>query len=96
MQGQARRPARDLVTFPPETLRRFATDPDAWIRVLALRDPELPAELLERLAVDPEESVRCAAAGHPRVPVGALGRLLGDPAREASRWPRPRRCCRSR
>ncbi|MFD5417749.1 hypothetical protein ACFWJT_06940 [Streptomyces sp. NPDC127069] len=71
------RPA-DCVTFPPETLRRFADDPDPWMRVLALRDPDLPAEMLERLAADREESVRCATAGHPRVPVDALVRLLGD------------------
>ncbi|MFE1787796.1 hypothetical protein ACFW7J_05190 [Streptomyces sp. NPDC059525] len=71
------RPA-DCVTFPPETLRRFADDPDPWMRVLALRDPDLPDEMLERLAADQEESVRCATAGHPRVPVAALLRLLGD------------------
>ncbi|MCF3184155.1 hypothetical protein IPZ70_30030 [Streptomyces polychromogenes] len=71
------RPA-DCVTFPPETLRRFATDPDPWMRVLALRDPDLPDEMLERLAADQEESVRCATAEHPRVPVEALLRLLGD------------------
>ncbi|MFJ8210893.1 hypothetical protein [Streptomyces sp. NPDC096033] len=71
------RPA-DCVTFPPETLRRFAGDPDPWMRVLALRDPDLPDEMLERLAADQEESVRCATAEHPRVPVDALVRLLGD------------------
>ncbi|MFJ3877418.1 hypothetical protein ACIPW5_08180 [Streptomyces sp. NPDC090077] len=71
------RPA-DYAAFPPETLRRFAGDPDAWIRVLALRDPELPSVLLERLAADEAESVRRACARHPRLPVEALVRLLGD------------------
>ncbi|MFF2191671.1 hypothetical protein [Streptomyces sp. NPDC058157] len=71
------RPA-DCVTFPPETLRRFAADPDAWMRLLALRDPDLPPELLERLAADRDEGVRQATAEHPRVPVEALVRLLGD------------------
>ncbi|MFH7594053.1 hypothetical protein WDV06_02965 [Streptomyces racemochromogenes] len=71
------RPA-DLATFPPETLRRFAADPDAWMRLLALRDPDLPPDLLERLAADGDEGVRQATAEHPRIPVEALVRLLGD------------------
>ncbi|MEU9148111.1 hypothetical protein [Streptomyces sp. NPDC048349] len=71
------RPA-DRVVFPPETLRRFAVDPDPWMRILALRDPRLPAPLLERLAADESARVRHATAGHPRVPTAALLRLLGD------------------
>ncbi|MFD9035294.1 hypothetical protein ACFVZW_29780 [Streptomyces sp. NPDC059567] len=71
------RPA-DRVTFPPETLRRFATDPNPWIRLLALRDPDLPPELATRLADDAEGRVRRATAGHPKVPVAALLELLAD------------------
>ncbi|MFK0252032.1 hypothetical protein [Streptomyces sp. NPDC090445] len=77
-KGSAGRPA-DCVDFPPETLRRFATDPDARMRVLALRDSELPAELLERLGADEDPEVRRAAAAHPRLPPAALVRLLADP-----------------
>lgn len=71
------RPA-DTVTFPPETLRRFATDPDATMRRLASRDPDLPPELAARLAVDPDASVRRAIAEHPKLPIHALLGLLAD------------------
>lgn len=71
------RPA-DHVDFPPGTLRRFATDPDARMRVLALRDPELPAELLDRLAADEDHTVRRAVAPDPRLSPGTLLRLLAD------------------
>jgi hypothetical protein len=64
------RPADDF-TFPPQTLRRFATDPDPRMRCLAPRDPELPPDLAERLAADP--NIACAmpswvirACRHPR------------------------------
>ncbi|MEV7520979.1 AAA family ATPase [Streptomyces sp. NPDC091371] len=71
------RPA-DYFAFPPETLRRFATDPDARMRVLALRDPELPAALLDRLAADEDSTVRRALAEDSRTAPGTLLRLLGD------------------
>ncbi|MGJ3227072.1 hypothetical protein ACQEUV_17165 [Micromonospora aurantiaca (nom. illeg.)] len=71
------RPADDF-TFPPQTLRRFATDPDPRMRCLALRDPDLPPELAEQLAGDPESSVRRAVAAHPRLPTPSLITLLAD------------------
>ncbi|MGW6874440.1 hypothetical protein ACWGHA_19085 [Streptomyces xanthophaeus] len=73
------RPA-DFVRFPPATLRRFGSDPDPHLRVLALRDPDLPAALAERLAADANAHVRraVAASGHPRLPAAALLALLGD------------------
>ncbi|MGR4882439.1 hypothetical protein ACIPUC_23975 [Streptomyces sp. LARHCF249] len=76
------RPA-DRVRFPAETLRRFGADPSPRLRVLALRDPELPAELAERLAADEDAAVRreVAGSGHPRLPLPALLRLLGDAGR---------------
>lgn len=49
------RPA-DTFAFPPQTLRRFATDPDPRMRCLAPRDPDLPAEMAERLAADPDST----------------------------------------
>ncbi|MFD1320603.1 hypothetical protein [Micromonospora sonneratiae] len=73
------RPADDF-TFPPETLRRFATDPDPRMRCLAPRDPDLPADLAERLAADPDGSVRRAIAPHPRLPTRVLITLLADPS----------------
>ncbi|MEH1169449.1 hypothetical protein V6V47_29125 [Micromonospora sp. CPCC 205539] len=75
------RPA-DLFTFPPETLRRWATDPDPGMRCLAPRDPDLPVELAERLANDPDPAVRHAVAGHPNLPTHARRALLAD----ASKW----------
>ncbi|MGW5400468.1 AAA family ATPase [Streptomyces sp. NPDC003952] len=77
LKGSAHRPA-DHVRFPPGTLRRFAADPDARMRVLALREPELPAELLDRLAADEDHAVRRAAAADPRLSPGTLLRLLAD------------------
>ncbi|WP_329403373.1 hypothetical protein OG523_03445 [Streptomyces virginiae] len=68
----------DNAVFPPETMRRFATDPDPRMRALALRDPELPAELVERLAQDDEARVRREAAAHPNLPAPAGLLLLGD------------------
>jgi len=73
------RPA-DLFTFPPQTLRRLATDPDPRMRCLAPRDPDLPVELVERLATDPDSAVRRAAAGHPNLSVHVRRALLADPS----------------
>ncbi|MCP3757347.1 AAA family ATPase [Streptomyces sp. TBY4] len=71
------RPA-DHFAFPPETLRRFAGDPEARMRVLALREPELTAVLLDRLAADEDRTVRRAVASDPRLSPGTLARLLAD------------------
>ncbi|MER7849272.1 hypothetical protein ABTZ03_35635 [Kitasatospora sp. NPDC096077] len=67
-----------VLTFPQETLRRFATDPEPRLRSLAPRDPELPPELAEQLAADPEDRVRRAVAPHPNLPPPSLHRLLAD------------------
>ncbi|WP_407836769.1 hypothetical protein ACE1OC_10285 [Streptomyces sp. DSM 116496] len=71
------RPA-DYFPFAPETLRRFAADPDPRMRLLALRDPDVPAALLERLAADEDHTVRRAVAEDSRTATGTLLRLLGD------------------
>ncbi|MFG2084436.1 MULTISPECIES: hypothetical protein [Micromonospora] len=75
------RPA-DVFTFPPQTLRRFATDPDPRMRCLAPRDPDLPVELAGRLATDPDSTVRHEVAGHPNLPVHVRRVLLAD----SSEW----------
>ncbi|MCX5295205.1 hypothetical protein OG898_01685 [Streptomyces sp. NBC_00193] len=71
------RPA-DYFPFAPETLRRFAADPAPRMRLLALRDPDVPAALLERLAADEDHTVRRAVAEDSRTATGTLLRLLGD------------------
>ncbi|WP_092556669.1 HEAT repeat domain-containing protein [Actinoplanes derwentensis] len=71
------RPA-DSYPFPPESLRRFATDPNPGVRALAAGDPDLPTELLTGLATGPDPGVRRAVAGHARLPVAVLIALLED------------------
>ncbi|GAA2502672.1 hypothetical protein [Winogradskya humida] len=71
------RPA-DLVTFPPEVLRRLASDTDPRMRRLAPRDPDLPPELAARLAADPDITVRREIGRHPNLPVASLITLLAD------------------
>ncbi|KAB1988171.1 HEAT repeat domain-containing protein [Streptomyces triticiradicis] len=68
----------EVLTFPPETLRRFATDPEPRLRSFAPRDPDLPPELAEKLAADPEARVRRAVAPHRNLPLPSLLRLLAD------------------
>ncbi|MFE6505776.1 hypothetical protein [Kitasatospora sp. NPDC057738] len=74
-----------VLTFPPQTLRRFATDPQPRLRSLAPRDPDLPAELAGQLADDPEECVRRAVAAHRNLPLPSLLRLLADPSEHVAR-----------
>ncbi|MFI6523745.1 hypothetical protein [Streptomyces uncialis] len=69
---------KEVLTFPPTSLRRFATDPEPRLRSFAPRDPDLPPELAEKLAADPEDRVRCAVAPHRNLPLQALLRLLAD------------------
>ncbi|CAN3984199.1 hypothetical protein [Kitasatospora purpeofusca] len=69
---------KEVLTFPPATLRRFATDPEPRLRSFAPRDPDLPSELAEKLASDPEERVRRAVAPHRSLPLPSLLRLLAD------------------
>ena len=69
----------EVLTFAPEALRRFATDPEPRLRSFAPRDPDLPAELAGRLASDEDRRVRRAVAGHRNLPLAALLQLLDDP-----------------
>ncbi|MFD4636728.1 hypothetical protein ACFWN2_05395 [Lentzea sp. NPDC058436] len=72
------RPA-DVLRFPAQVLRRFATDPDPRMRCLAPRDPDLPGGIAAALAADPAAEVRHAVAGHHNLPEHALVALLDDP-----------------
>ncbi|WP_329012489.1 hypothetical protein [Streptomyces sp. NBC_00690] len=67
-----------VLTFPPASLRRFATDPEPRLRSFAPRDPDLPSELAEKLASDPDFRVRRAVAAHPNLSLPSLLRLLAD------------------
>ncbi|GAB7110926.1 hypothetical protein JCM4814A_92440 [Streptomyces phaeofaciens JCM 4814] len=74
----------EVLTFPPEALRRFATDPEPRLRSFAPRDPNLPPELAEKLASDPEGRVRRAVAPHRGLPLPSLLRLLADPSEQVA------------
>jgi hypothetical protein len=74
------RPA-DTYPFTPDTLRRFAADPDPRMRVLALRAPGVPDRAL---AADPVAAVRLAAAVHPGMPASVLVELLDDADEEVA------------
>ncbi|MYV99147.1 hypothetical protein [Streptomyces sp. SID3343] len=71
---------QEVLTFPVDVLRRFATDPEPRLRSFAPRDPDLPADIAEKLASDPEERVRRAVAPHRNLPLPSLLRLLADPS----------------
>ncbi|WP_239516203.1 HEAT repeat domain-containing protein [Streptomyces sp. ICC4] len=68
----------EVLSFPAETLRRFATDAQPRLRSFAPRDPDLPPGLAEKLASDPEPRVRHAVAPHRNLPLPSLLRLLTD------------------
>ncbi|MGW7583203.1 hypothetical protein ACWGKU_28150 [Kitasatospora sp. NPDC054768] len=74
-----------VLPLPPETLRRFATDPQPRLRSLAPRDPDLPPQVAEQLADDFEERVRRAVASHRSLPLPSLLRLLADPSEHVAR-----------
>lgn len=65
--------------FPRSNLLRYADDPSARMRQLALDDPESTAELVERFSRDSDEEVRHRAASDPRLTPESAVRLLDDP-----------------
>ncbi|WP_242587151.1 PE-PGRS family protein [Streptomyces sp. MST-110588] len=73
---------RSHPNFPRHGLLRYAEDPDARMRRLALDDPESTAGLVERLSRDPHREVRWRAATDPRLSVASAVRLLDDPCDE--------------
>ena len=64
--------------FPRRGLLRFAYDPDARMRLLALDDPASDAALVERFSRDPEAVVRAAAAADVRLSPESAARLTND------------------
>lgn len=64
--------------FPRRGLLRFADDPDARMRLLALDDPASSAALVERFSRDPDARVRAAAAADPRLSPHSTARLADD------------------
>jgi hypothetical protein len=75
---------QEVLTFPQEVLRRFATDPEPRLRSFAPRDPDLPSELAEKLACDPADRPRRAVAAHRNLPTPALLRLLADSSEQVA------------
>ncbi|MEU9731386.1 hypothetical protein [Streptomyces sp. NPDC048002] len=66
--------------FPRTGLLRFADDPSARMRRLALDDPRSTPADVARLARDPEAEARRRAAEDPRLTPADAVRLLDDPA----------------
>jgi hypothetical protein len=64
--------------FPRRGLLRFADDPDARMRLLALDDPASDASLTERFSRDPDAVVRAAAAADSRLSPESATRLADD------------------
>ncbi|MFD1365686.1 HEAT repeat domain-containing protein [Actinoplanes sichuanensis] len=83
-RARARRPT-GRYPYQPETLRRFATDPDPRMRVFGFRDPALPADILSTSAADPDGNVRRSAAAHRRMPATVLVAMLDDPDERVAR-----------
>ncbi|MDX5460745.1 hypothetical protein ACGFI5_13785 [Micromonospora tulbaghiae] len=50
----------DVFTFPPQTLRRFATDPDSTVRHAGAGHPNLPVHVRRVLLADSSEWVEQA------------------------------------
>ncbi|MEU5404294.1 PE-PGRS family protein [Streptomyces sp. NPDC005963] len=65
--------------FPRHNLLRYANDPNARMRQLALDDPESTPELVETFSRDTNEEVRHRAASDPRLSPASAVRLLDDP-----------------
>jgi hypothetical protein len=65
--------------FPRRDLLRYADDPNAGMRHLALDDPESTPELVEKFSRDGNEEVRHRAASDPRLSPASAVRLLDDP-----------------
>ena len=69
-----------VLSFPPEMLRRFATEPKPRMRSLAPRTPDLPSDLAAQLTAGPEARVRRAISAHPDLSFAAPIQLLADEA----------------
>ncbi|MEU4096329.1 hypothetical protein [Streptomyces sp. NPDC026673] len=81
---RARPPLVEHPNFPRHTLRTFVDEPNARVRYVALRDPDLPVPALQRLAAAEETFLRRGVARHPTITDGLLERLLSDPEPEVA------------
>ncbi|WP_019069887.1 hypothetical protein [Streptomyces hokutonensis] len=73
---------RNHPNFPRDGLLRFADDPRARVRLLALDDPASGDDLVERFSRDPDSEVRGRAAEDPRLSPDSAVRLTQDTAGE--------------
>ncbi|MEU9181818.1 hypothetical protein AB0C90_34290 [Streptomyces sp. NPDC048550] len=69
----------DHPNFPRQALRGFVDEPDPRVRVLALKDPELPVAELRQLVACEESFLRAGTARHPNITTELLTLLLTDP-----------------
>ncbi|WP_369776409.1 hypothetical protein [Streptomyces sp. R33] len=69
----------DHPNFPRQALRGFMDEPDPRVRVLALKDPELPVADLRQLAACADSFLRAGTARHPNITTELLELLLADP-----------------
>jgi hypothetical protein len=76
---------RNHPNFPRDGLLRFADDPRARLRLLALDDPASGDDLVERFSRDPDSEVRGRAAVDPRLSPDSAVRLAQDTAGEVHR-----------
>ncbi|MFD4867358.1 hypothetical protein [Streptomyces sp. NPDC058412] len=69
----------DHPNFPRHELRGFVEKQDPRVRILALKDLELPPADLRELAASTESFLRAGTARHPNIPTDLLELLLADP-----------------
>ncbi|MEV7729104.1 hypothetical protein AB0P15_30895 [Streptomyces sp. NPDC087917] len=69
----------DHPNFPRHELRGFVEQQDPRVRILALKDLELPPADLWELAASAESFLRAGTARHPNIPTDLLELLLADP-----------------
>ncbi len=67
-----------------DMLRRFAADPDPFVRAAAARNRSLSEGLLRQLAADSSPAVRASAASNPNLPPELLDKLSADKERSVS------------
>ncbi|MFF4392674.1 hypothetical protein ACFY0G_38945 [Streptomyces sp. NPDC001552] len=69
----------DHPNFPRHELRGFVEEQGPRVRILALKDLELPPADLRGLAASAESFLRAGTARHPNIPTDLLELLLTDP-----------------
>ncbi|MEU0939841.1 hypothetical protein [Embleya sp. NPDC005971] len=69
----------DHPNFPRKELRDLVDERNPRVRILALKDPELPVAQLRRFGDCEDSFMRAGVARHPNVSADLLERLLVDP-----------------